>query len=162
MPATAPTYLSPEARFEGKSELPADVWALGCTVFQIRAGLPLFHTFLGGDSRILKATVETFGKLPESWWSAFESRHLWFDECGEPKAGTEAMKTPIKQQLASVGYYDNPPMRVGDSMVEPFGTGLDEVEIELLGDLLEKMMHYRPEDRITIFEVVAHPWFALE
>ena len=49
------------------------------------------------------------------------------------------MKTTIKQQLASVGYYDNPPpMRVGDPIVEPVGTGLDEVEIELLGDLLEK------------------------
>ena len=31
-------------------------------------------------------------------------------------------------------------MRVGDPMVEQFGTGLDEVKIELLGDLLEKMM----------------------
>jgi hypothetical protein len=73
------------------------------------------------------------------------------------------MKTPIKQQLASVGYYDNSaPMRVGDPMVEPFGTGLDEVEIELLGDLLEKMMRYRPEDRMEVSEVVAHPWFALE
>jgi serine/threonine-protein kinase SRPK3 len=158
-----PNYLSPEALFERKSGLPADVWGLGCTIFQIRVGIPLFYSLLGGHSRILKATVQTFGKLPEPWWSAFESRHLWFDERGEPKAGTEATKTPIKQQLASVGYYNNPPpTRVGDPMVEPFGTGLDEVEIELLGDLLEKMMRYRPEDRMKIFEVVAHPWFALE
>jgi len=47
-------------------------------------------------------------------------------------------------------------------MVEPSGTRLDKVEIELLGDLLEKMMRYQAEDRIKISEVVAHPWFAPE
>ena len=78
--------------------------------------------------------------------------------------GTQGWKkTPIKQQLASVGYYDDPPpIRDDDPMVEQSGTRLDKVEIELLGDLLEKMMRYRPEDRMKIFEVVAHPWFALE
>lgn len=123
----------------------------------------MFHPFLGGYSRILKAIVETLGKMPEPWWGAFEARDLWFDEYGEPKDGTQANKTPIKEQLASAGYYDDPsPTRDGDPMMEPSGTRLDEVEIELLGDLLEKIMRFQPEDRIKISEVVAHPWFALE
>ena len=44
-------------------------------------------------------------------------------------------------------------------MAERFGTRLGDDEIEVLGDLLEKMLQYRPQDRIKMCEVVAHPWF---
>jgi len=81
-PATVPHYLSPEARFERNCGFPAYVWSLGCTISEIRAGLPLFDPFLGGYSRILKAIVQTLGKMPEPWWGAFEARHLWFDAWG--------------------------------------------------------------------------------
>lgn len=44
-------------------------------------------------------------------------------------------------------------------MIETVGTQLVEVEVELLNDLLAKMLKYDPEKRITIQEVVRHPWF---
>jgi serine/threonine-protein kinase SRPK3 len=37
-----------------------------------------------------------------------------------------------------------------------------EAEIDLLDDLLCKMLKHRPEDRITIDEVVCHPWFQFQ
>ena len=46
-----------------------------------------------------------------------------------------------------------------DSPMTERGTRLDDDEIEVLGDLLEKMLQYRPQDRIKMCEVVAHPWF---
>ena len=50
--------------------------------------------------------------------------------------------------------------REGDGpMMEPPGTRLEEEELELLSNLLEKMLRYQPEKRITITEVVRHPWF---
>jgi serine/threonine-protein kinase SRPK3 len=56
------------------------------------------------------------------------------------------------------------PLVTGDDgpIMERSGTRLDDVEIEVLGDLLEKMLRYQPQDRIKMCEVVAHPWFALE
>lgn len=60
-PATVPHYLSPEARFEGKIGAPSDIWALGCTIFEIRAGFPIFETFFGGDDEVLMQTVATLG-----------------------------------------------------------------------------------------------------
>ncbi|KAF5383682.1 hypothetical protein D9615_003640 [Tricholomella constricta] len=168
-PATVPHYLSPEARFEGRIGLPSDVWALACTIFQIRAGFPLFEAFLGGNDEVLKEIVATLGKLPEPWWGTFKNRHLWFDEDGKPKAPElqqvllPAEKTSIQQQLASIGSQDEPPATGYDgAMMERLGTRLDKVEIQLLGDLLEKMLRYRPQDRIEMSEVVGHPWFALE
>ncbi|KAF8810776.1 kinase-like protein [Phlegmacium glaucopus] len=168
-PASVPQYLSPEARSEGMIGSPSDVWALACMIFEIRAGFPLFEAFPGGNDEVLKEIVSTFGKLPEPWWGAFENRHLWFDEDGKPKATVlqqvllPAEKTSIKKKLASIGDQDVPPATGDDGpMMERPGTKLDKAEIQVLGDLLEKMLRFRPQDRIKMCEVVAHPWFALE
>lgn len=64
----------------------SDIWALLCTIIEIRAGFALFGAFLGGPDEIQKDIVETLGKLPEPWWSAFENHRLWFDENGMPKS----------------------------------------------------------------------------
>jgi serine/threonine protein kinase len=53
----------------------------------------------------------------------------------------------------STDRYDEGPM------IETVGTQLEEKEVELFSDLLEKMLMYDPEKRITIQEVVRHPWF---
>jgi serine/threonine-protein kinase SRPK3 len=47
-------------------------------------------------------------------------------------------------------------------MSEPHGTRLSSEEVELLADLLGKMLKYDPRDRIGIDEVVEHPWFQYE
>ena len=163
MPGTMPEYTPPEMHFEGMIGTPADVWGLACTIFQIYAGFPLFSSFLKRD--ILKRIVETLGKLPDPWWGAFKERPKWFDEDGNPKATGTAKKTSIKQKLAMIGCQSAPPSHhrsrsgIIDGPMTERGTMLDDDEIEVLGDLLEKMLQYRPQDRIKMCEVVAHPWF---
>jgi len=66
---------------------------------------------------------------------------------------------PIRAQLEEIGVEDRPPTRDDGPMIEPVGTRLEEEEIVLLNDLLEKMLKYRPEERMSIKEVVRHPWF---
>ena len=70
-PGTVLNYLAPETRFEGRTGLEADVWALGCVIFEIRAGSPLFESFFESDTHILIKTVETLGRLPDPWWGSF-------------------------------------------------------------------------------------------
>ena len=43
-------------------------------------------------------------------------------------------------------------------MIEKQGVRLCKEEVGLLGDLLEKMLRNRPEDRIKLREVSEHPW----
>ena len=43
-PATLPNYHPPEARFEGRASFEADVWSLGCAIFEIRSGFPQCST----------------------------------------------------------------------------------------------------------------------
>ena len=97
------------------------------------------------------------GKLPEPWWSAFEERHEWFEENGEPEP--PGRKTSIREKLRMIGNNNTPPDADKGPMIEPVGTRLEEENIVLLSDLLKKMLKYRPEERITIRGVVHHPLF---
>ncbi len=66
-------YCAPELLFNGfprrAASFQSDVWALACTMYEIRAGYPLFETFIGQLNDILRQMVEMLGKLPEPWWS---------------------------------------------------------------------------------------------
>jgi serine/threonine-protein kinase SRPK3 len=156
-PATAIHCFSPEASFEGRVSTASDIWGLACTIFEIRAGFSLFDSSFAYRASVLRNIVLMLGKLPEPWWSAFEERHEWFEGNGEPKP--PGKKSTIREKLRMIGDKDTPPDADEGPVIEPVGTRLDEGELVLLSDLLEKMLKYSPEERITIREVVHHPWF---
>ncbi|KAF9451103.1 kinase-like protein [Macrolepiota fuliginosa MF-IS2] len=167
-PGTVLNYQSPETRFEGRVGLEADIWALGCAIFEIRAGFALFESFLGSDVDILRQTVETLGRLSDPWWAAFEQRALWFEEDGQPKSEQDqeragvllkAYRSSIRAKLLEIAERDGPPSEDEGPMIEKTGVRLHEEEVGLLEDLLEKMLKYNPEERIRIQDVIRHPWF---
>ncbi|KAJ7682344.1 kinase-like domain-containing protein [Mycena polygramma] len=162
-PGTVMNYLSPEARFENRAGLEADVWALGCAIFEIRAGFPLFESFFGSDADILRQTIEILRRLPEPWWTSFKERATRLEEDEDPKtveAQAMSSKSSIRARLRLIGTEDSPVQDYEGPMMEMSGVRMPEVEVELLSDLLEKLLRYRPEERIGMDEVVEHPWFA--
>ena len=156
-PATAILYCPPETLFDKKFSFASDIWVLACIIFEIRAGYSLITSFLADEETVMRDFVGLFGKLPDPWWNAFEERHIWFHENGQPKSPD--YKSSIRERLQGIGEKDEPPIDEEGPMIEIVGTRLEEVEVELLSDLLEKMFKYNPEERITIQEVVRHPWF---
>ena len=94
-PGTVLNYQSPEAWFEGHEGLEADIWALGCTIFEICMGFALFESFLGSDINILRQMVETLGQLPDPWWAAFRQCVLWFKEDRHPTSGVSIFSASI-------------------------------------------------------------------
>lgn len=166
--ATIFTYASPETRFEGRGGLEADVWMLGCAIFEIRAGRPLFESFFGSDSDVLKQMVAMLGRLPDPWWSAFSDHHTWFEEDGEPKSmevqerdgvTLKVSNSSIREQLREIGTQVDAPEDVEGRIIEEYDKRPTEEEVALLGDLLERMLKYRPEERINMEEVIRYPWF---
>lgn len=67
----------------------------------------------------------------------------------------------IRMKLFEIGKHDDPPSENEGPMIENSGVRLPEEEVDLLADLLHKMLKYRPEERICIQDVIRHPWFAL-
>ncbi|EIM91661.1 kinase-like protein [Stereum hirsutum FP-91666 SS1] len=151
-PGTSLNYLAPETYFDGRTGLGTDIWALGCAIFESRAGFPLFEAFLGGTGDVAREWVEVFGEMPEPWWDALEERRGW--DGVEVVPGTSS----IRERLREIGTMDESDGYEGRMMEVP-GTRLEEDEVELLGDLLEGMVRYRPEERLEIREVLEHPWF---
>ena len=80
---------------------------------------------------------------------------MWFEENGEPKVQVNgepefpARKTSIRKLLQMIGDDEKVNRERDGFMMEPSRMRLEEEELELLSNLLEKMLKYRPEERIT-------------
>ncbi|KAK0196664.1 kinase-like protein [Armillaria mellea] len=142
---TVINYQSPEARFEGRAGPEAD----------IRAGFPLFDPFFGSDTDILRQSVEASGRLPHPWWGFFQEGALCLQAQQLGGALLEASKSSVRDKLRSVSTQDDSPSSDEGPMIEKSGVMLPE-EVALLGDLLRRMLVYRPEDRIGMQEVIDH------
>ncbi|EAU83726.1 CMGC/SRPK protein kinase [Coprinopsis cinerea okayama7 len=168
-PATTIHCTPPEVRFDQTISFASDVWMLACTLFEIRAGFSLFDSFLRSENLVWRQAVEMLGKLPDPWWNQWDARKVWFAESdGEPKPEEVqkeegvllvARKCTIRDKLELIGKKEEPPRGKDWPMTEPDETVMEEEEIKLLQDLLQKMLRYRPEERISMAEVIQHPWF---
>lgn len=173
-------YRAPELFFDSQADFASDIWALACTTFQLRTGNALLDDFLASKSDTLASMVQTFGKFPEPWWTTWKDRENWFEESGEAveyERSEEAMEEggpretyphpsagewPIRRLLGELGKNDSEIRKplAEPNMIEKRGVQLKPAEAELLEDLLTKMLQYRSEDRISMEEVVKHPWYA--
>ncbi|KAG7425590.1 Serine/threonine-protein kinase SRPK [Fusarium oxysporum f. sp. raphani] len=151
-------YLPPEILLECPEAIgPAcDLWALGCTLFEIREQLPLFYMIYDKDE-LLAEMVRFFGKLPESWWAKWEAREEYFDADGKWLRDEEdwslevALSKPIEIFDAGEKYKEGPKQ----SLQTP------ETEQKLLADLLYRLFKYDPRERLSAEEVLRHEWFRL-
>ncbi|KAL2371953.1 CMGC/SRPK protein kinase [Blastomyces gilchristii SLH14081] len=161
------SYLAPEGIFDAKASVWADLWALGCIIYEIRAGTQLFASFFGGPDEVLRQIVQTFGKLPEPWWSAWTARQTYFNNNdGKPRDSwlngiPLAVEYPLGQQVRDIGAEDGQvdlDSYSTHSWLEPLGTRLTEAEASELEDLLFKLLQFSPEKRLSAGQVVKHPW----
>lgn len=150
-------YLAPEVIIEGGPSIgPAcDLWALGCTLFEIRRQKPLFYMINDRDE-LLAEMVGFFGKLPERWWGEWEARADFFDENGkrigygkEYEVYTLDMALNHKIEVFERGSKD-----------KKFLDILEE-EQRLLKDLLTRLLTYGPGNRLSITKVIEHEWFEI-
>ncbi|KAH6718855.1 kinase-like domain-containing protein [Leptodontidium sp. MPI-SDFR-AT-0119] len=76
---TPKNYCAPELNFKIPRSTSSDIWALGCTVFEIRTGSCLFR-YRGIPTRdqMLIAAVKILGNLPDVWWDLWEDGKAWY------------------------------------------------------------------------------------
>ncbi|RJE18525.1 CMGC SRPK protein kinase [Aspergillus sclerotialis] len=159
--------------FDGKPTTGSDIWALACTMFELRAGIQLFASFFDTEDEIIRQIVQAFGKLPEPWWSAWKKRPIYFDDEGKPNQVWPnnirlAIEYPLEAQIRDIGAEDE---NSGNQALEELdrrhqyifespGTRLSPAEAADFKDLLEKMLRYRHGDRIQLEEIRKHAWLS--
>lgn len=169
---TPQPYRSPELVLDRKAGVASDLWALACTLFEIRTGRKLFGTFDDDPDDLLYVMALLLGKLPEPWWSEWEARK----DCFEDEADTQGRV--VKSANTDESIPSDLPWIVQDprSFEETLAPGLyyldadgeplahrdiSKEERDVFSDLLSKMLKYRPEERPSTSEILEHPWFKM-
>lgn len=157
-------YCAPEILFHQQPEAQSDIWALACTLFEIRSGQQLLQGVFADEDDILMQMVQLFGKFPEPWWSAWEKRDCRFDKEGIASTylddGRPTTHSITLEEILAEGfrYYARYPE--GGDAGERKEILIPEEEIGIFANLLYQMFSYDPKKRLTAAEVANHPWFA--
>ncbi|KAF2421083.1 kinase-like protein [Tothia fuscella] len=160
----------PELILEFEGFLKSDLWALGCTIFELRIGGPLFMGSMANEDYILREVVKLLGKLPDRWWNMWKNHEEWFHEDGELKtfeseeAITVEIPKTIRERIIVSRKMDGPNggtlEKSTERVLEPQNSRICDTEVDDMTDVLERMMKYEAEDRISAIEVLEHQWFA--
>lgn len=151
-------YLPPEVIFKSDNsiEVGCDIWALACTLYEIRSQIPLFYMPIDEDDHISEM-VCYFGKLPEPWWSKWEKRGKFFDEDG---AHVPGVRMTIDEKPWSLEVALDTQREMGGYMgSEKRVFRIPEDEQKVLADLMRKICVYDASKRPSVREVLQHEWF---
>ena len=177
-------YCSPEQVLENKVGRASDLWALGCTLFEIRTGRKLFDAFDDDVDECLDAIVTIMGRFPEPWWSeTWERRRDFFEdsadangraiEVRERRSDTSGqVPDGRKEETRAVNFERARARSLEEAIAEGFvysrDTSLEAIckvisveEARILAGLLAKLLKYDPEERISATEVLEHDWFRI-
>jgi serine/threonine-protein kinase SRPK3 len=168
-------YCPPEYTLDKTVGIGNDIWALGCTLFEIRTGRRLFDAFDEQDECLWKLAL-ILGRFPEPWWSTtWEGRREKFED----NADANGRVVEIRRDMGSMnaedytahGIFIRPQARsLKDALASglcyegrfsPAGFEQDicPEEIDLFSELLMMLLKYTPEERITAKEASDHAWF---
>ncbi|KAL9595331.1 MAG: hypothetical protein Q9219_006508 [cf. Caloplaca sp. 3 TL-2023] len=139
---TAVLYVPPEAIFaKSLIGLPADIWSLACSIYEIMGERTLFEGLIIGRENMVAEMVSCLGPLPQDWWNIWQTNEE-FVENGVWR--TEPEPLSLHERMNYMG-------RKGDP---DFSTA----EREALEKMLQSMLQYEPSKRATIEDVGQSEW----
>ena len=150
---TPAVFTAPEILFHGTISEAADIWSLGCTIFEVFAGYSLVKMLFAPSTDARKDLVSLLGKPPQAYWETWKERGAYFDESGCPKQDIghklPVRLYPLEDRISDIAY----------SL--PLQTDAHSTAVTLgqLKDLLTSMLRYEPADRLSLDKVVAHELF---
>ena len=142
-------YSPPEVTFAKESiGYPADVWTLGCTVYEILGDGALFEGFLSDRDFIIAEIVSTMGLLSQQWWDSWRARDEFFLEDGSWRTDMKRSHQPKSRPLL---------LRIHENGREK-EPDFSEEEALSLHEMLTGMLTYEPSKRAIAGEVVRSDW----
>ena len=167
-------YRSLELVLDKVAGIGSDLWALGCTLFEIRTGRKLFGTYDDDVDDHLYCMALLLGKFPEPWWTTWEARKDSFEDEADPQ-GRAIMSPPATELPATEGVIQIPnPRSIQETLArglwyvdmypcleEEIHRDISEDEIKIFVDLLGKILKYNPNNRLTADAAQDHEWFKM-
>ncbi|KAK3334069.1 kinase-like domain-containing protein [Cercophora scortea] len=158
-------YRAPEYILDKRVGAETDIWALGCTLFEIRTGKRLFDLVDDDPDDHLERMVDILGKFPEPWWSkTWEARRRYFRE--ERDRDRRLSYQPIRNNMAATA--KSSPRSIEEALLtasgyeqESIGTAVSPAEARTFGDLLRRIFKYAPEQRVAAEDLLDHGWFTM-
>lgn len=168
-------YRSPEVILEKTAGVGSDLWALGCTLFEIRTGRKIFRPFDDDDDEYLDAIVQVLGPLPEPWWSTtWQKRKAIYRDTPDGQGRAVAVIDEARWEDKLTGTVHPSVAEGARSLQEKLAPGLwymseesrniihrdiSPTEINVFAGLLSRLLRYRPEDRISAQEASFSDYF---
>lgn len=155
-------YAAPEVILDGLGSMEMDLWSLGCAIFEVRLGQRLFTAF-----QLVQLCKEEYmdeispllGEPPEEWLEYYAESSDESGSEGPPTPhpgghGGESLRVEaIRERIASCHDCS------GEGCTHPRFERISEAEATDLADLLEKLLRWRPKERLDTRDILKHVWF---
>ena len=128
-------------------------------MFQARAGAPLFESFVGPSTEVLREMARISGMPPESSRSLWKRRGITITEEAEWDGPA------LTERIREIGTYDHE-ASIYDSdstssnchaLLEHLGRTIVGKEVQALTELLRRALDYTPERRLSAESCADHP-----
>jgi serine/threonine protein kinase len=141
------SYKAPEIMMRAPFGLSADMWSLGCTLFELYTGKKLFPLENRGPDwqiavNMIHACQSRLGSIPQN----LKKRDLYTIE----KGGEKKLKPDTNPFTLNKLAYD---IRLSKGKED------SSARLEQFVDLLTRMLKFTPDQRITAEEALKHPFY---
>ncbi|KAK1712995.1 kinase-like domain-containing protein [Colletotrichum acutatum] len=173
---TPEKYRAPEAIIAKKLKIPisypADIWALGCFIYELYARMDIFATYTPNHDEVFATMAKMMGKPPAAWWDAWEDREkLIGDDLNFLHQGVPIKTLTVYNEKGEVVPQPSPQAITIESQVLkeiPEDRGMNRIpeernivpeeDLQDLKTMLQRIFRWKPEERVTAEELMGDPW----
>lgn len=179
-------YRSPEGFFDGCGDLgfASDVWALGCTLFEVRQGecpfgnsdlwsmMPHWEDLSGPMPEPFRSSIADDFEVPDDpqQWVSVEEDEMddWKRQHMRPNGVSSALLNILSEEIEYLV-----PLAEGEEAPDPrsqthrlwcspgkkvLSVTISEDEVSLIFDMAKKIFAWAPEDRAQVTDILQHAW----